>query len=202
MDTLNKRRRDAERELGYSGTKVQSQMQKAMHKEEKRRGVKLRRKQEIEESSSYRAVKGISTMMDKYFLDPIVGLIPGVGDAITSVFVLPFIYVSAVHIRSLPLTLAVIFNVLKDVALGLIPFWIGNIADIFNRSFLQNFKLINGFVEDDREVIEKVNKNAIWMTILIIIFGFIIYWLVSLTIGIFNVGADAFNWIVDWIKTI
>ena len=36
MDTLNDRRRDAERELGYSGTKAQSQMHKAMHKEKTR----------------------------------------------------------------------------------------------------------------------------------------------------------------------
>ena len=121
--------------------------------------------------------------MDKYCLDPIIGFfLPGFGDFLTSILVLPFIYVSLFKIKSIPLTLAVIFNILRDIALGLIPFWIGDIIDLINRGYLQNCRLIVGFVEDDKEVIHKVNKRAFWMAVLIVIFCLIIYWLVGLVI--------------------
>lgn len=118
-------------------------------------------------------------------MDPILGFfIPGLGDALTSIFVLPFIYVSIFQIRSLPLTLAIIFNILRDVAFGLIPFWIGDFIDVFNRAYIQNSKLIVGFVEDDKKVIEEVNRKAFWTGILIVIFCLIIYWLVKLAVSI------------------
>ena len=123
--------------------------------------------------------------MDKYFLDPLIGFfLPGIGDFLTSALVLPFIYVSAVKIRSFPLTLAVIFNVLRDVAIGLIPMWIGDLLDCVNRGYLQNTRLIVGFVEDDKETIEKVNKKAVWMGIMIVVFCVIIYLLVKLALAI------------------
>ena len=120
--------------------------------------------------------------MDSYFLDPIIGfLLPaGTGDALTSIFVFPYIYVAAFQVKSLPLTLAVIFNVLKDVFLGMLPFWIGDIVDVFNRSYKQNARLIVGFVEDDKDVIEEVNRKAFWTGVMIIIFCVLIYFLASL----------------------
>lgn len=129
--------------------------------------------------------QGIAKYMDRYFLDPILGFfMPGLGDFLTSVLVVPFIYVSLVKIRSIPLTLAVTFNVLRDVAIGLIPMWIGDLLDCVNRGYLQNCRLITGFVEDDREVIEKVNKKAGLMCFLILLFCFLIYLLVKLAITI------------------
>ena len=86
--------------------------------------------------------------------------------------------------RSLPLTLAVIYNSLVDIVIGLIPFWIGNICDFFHRSYLKSLRQIVGFVEDDREVIDEVNRNAVKMGILIVVFCFIIYLLVALAIEI------------------
>ena len=80
----------------------------------------------------------------------------------------------------MPLTLAVIFNVLKDVFLGMLPFWIGDIVDVFNRSYKQNARLIVGFVEDDKDIIEEVNRKAFWTGVMIIIFCVLIYFLVSL----------------------
>ncbi len=128
--------------------------------------------------------------MDKYCLDPILGFFsPGLGDTLTSVLVLPFIYVSMFHIRSLPLTLAIIFNILRDVALGLIPFWIGDFIDVF----IQNSRLIVGFVEDDKKIIEEVNRKALWTGILIVIFCLIIYWLVKLAVSITTRIGDFFS---------
>ena len=155
------RRRQAQQDLGLDNAKEQEQLERAMQLEQQRQMKKQQRRTEIEQSSSYKATKAIAKWMDKFFLDPIIGFFaPGIGDMLTSVFVFPFIYVAACKVRSLPLTLAVIFNVLRDVALGLIPFWIGDIVDVFNRSFAQNRRLIVGFVEDDKEVIQEVNRDC------------------------------------------
>lgn len=193
------RRRQAQRELGLTDEHEQAQIEHAMRQEEERRQRKEMRRMEIEESTSYKATQSIFKYMDKYFLDPILGFfLPRVGDTLTSVLVVPFIYVSAVKIRSIPLTLAIIFNVLRDVAIGLIPMWIGDLLDCANRGYLQNSRLIVGFVEDDKEVIEKVNKKAGWMGIMIVVFCFIIYLLWKLAVAITAWIGDLWDSIVSF----
>lgn len=180
------RRRQAQRELGLTDEHEQAQLERALHQEEERQQKKELRRMEIEESSAYQATQTIAKWMDKYFLDPILGFIlpAGMGDTLTSIFVIPYIYVAVCKVRSFPLTLAVIFNVLRDVALGLIPFCIGDIIDTFNRSYVQNARLIVGFVEDDKSIIEEVNRKAFWTGVLILIFCAIIYLLVRLAIQV------------------
>lgn len=180
------RRRQAQRELGLTDEHEQAQLERALHQEEERQRKKELRRMEIEESSAYQATQTIAKWMDKYFIDPILGFIlpAGMGDTLTSIFVIPYIYVAACKVRSFPLTLAVIFNVLRDVALGLIPFCIGDIIDTFNRSYVQNARLIVGFVEDDKSIIEEVNRKAFWTGVLILIFCAIIYLLVRLAIQV------------------
>ena len=186
------RRRQAQQELGLVDEKEQAQDARAMQAEQERIRRKEERRMDIELSTSYQMTQTIARWMDKYFLDPLIGLIPGLGDALSSLRVFPFIYVAAVKVRSLPLTLAVIFNVLRDMAIGLIPFWVGNILDFFNRAYLQNCRLIVGFVEDDREIIREVNRKAFWMGVGIVVCCFLIYWLISIAIA---ATAWAFNFI-------
>ena len=111
-------------------------------------------------------------------------LLEGFGDLFTQLLTLPYIYVSAVKIRSVPLTLAVIYNALCDIAMGLIPFYIGDVIDVFNKSFVRNFKLIVGFVEGDKKVISEINRKAVRMAVLIVMLCVIIYFLVLLTIKV------------------
>ena len=177
------RRRQAQQELGLVDEKEQAQDARAMQAEQERIRRKEERRMDIELSTSYQMTQTIARWMDKYFLDPLIGLIPGLGDALSSLLVFPFIYVAAVKVRSLPLTLAVIFNVLRDMAIGMIPFWVGNILDFFNRAYLQNCRLIVGFVEDDREIIREVNRKAFWMGVGIVVCCFLIYWLISIAIA-------------------
>ncbi|MDL2303761.1 DUF4112 domain-containing protein [Bacteroides sp. OttesenSCG-928-D19] len=178
------RRQQASRDLGLTSQRETQRIDKALAKEENRRMAKEMRQMELESSTSYGMVKGISTVMDKYCLDPIIGLFPVAGDMLSSIFTLPFIYMSLFKIRSIPLTLAIISNMLIDVLIGMIPFWVGNIFDFLNRSYLKNFKLITGFVEDDRETIEEVNKKAIWMLVIIGIVCFLIYLLIGLVANV------------------
>ena len=86
--------------------------------------------------------------------------------------------------RSIPLTLAVICNVLKDALLGSIPFFIGDIIDVFNRSYVANLRLITGYVNDDKAVIHEVNRKATWSAIFIIILCVLIYFIVKWTIAL------------------
>lgn len=139
----------------------------------------------IKSSKSYQMTERIARLMDKYYLDAVLGfLLEGFGDLLTQLLTLPYIYFSAVKIRSVPLTLAVIYNALCDIAMGLIPFYIGDVIDVFNKSFVQNFKLIVGFVEDDKKIISEVNRKAVRMAVLIVMLCVIIYFLVLLTIKV------------------
>lgn len=160
-----------------------------MKKSERKKSRKLSkqiRKIEIEESSTYQSIETIKTWMDEYYLDAIIGLIPVVGDAITKLFSLPFIYVALFKVRSIPLTLAIIFNILLDFLLGSIPYMIGNVVDFFFRSYNNNFKLIVGFVEDDRQIIRKVNEKAILMGIGISAIVYLIYLFVSAMLSLYS----------------
>ncbi|MFD0701409.1 DUF4112 domain-containing protein [Myroides pelagicus] len=181
------RRKQAKIDIGLDDSKELKDIAKATQVEIKRQKEKADEKLRIEQSRSYQMLKGIAKTMDRYFLDPIIGFIPGgIGDAISSVVSMPFLYVSLFKVKSIPLTLAVLFNIMTDVFIGLIPFWIGNILDVFNRSYLRNMKLIVGFVEDDKEIIKKVNKQAVYSFLGILLFSVLIYYMIKLAAMIIN----------------
>lgn len=188
MEARNSRRQAAMENAGIKVLDKEKGLELARQKEETRRMKKELRRMEIENSTSYNITRSIATLMDKYFLDPIIGLIPGVGDILSSTLMLPSIYVSLFKIKSIPLTLAVLLNILIDSLIGLIPFWIGNIADIFNRAYLKNMRLIVGYVEDDKLVIDEVNRKAIWSTILI-----------AIVVGLIWLMVKMVSAIADWI---
>ena len=146
--------------------------QQLTHEKEERRKV-------LEQDWSYRMVKWIATAMDKWFIDPIIGfVVPGLGDIFTSVMTVPFIYVALCRVKSVPLTLAIIYNTLMDVLIGIIPL-LGDVFDFFNRSYKQNYAMIVGFVEGDKRITRMVNGKTVQFFILIIMICFIIYCLVG-----------------------
>jgi len=165
---------------------------KALKREEVRKEQKEKRKSKIRESNSYRAIESIKKWMDQYMLDGIIGLVPVLGDGVTKILSLPFIYVAFVKVKSIPLTLAIVFNILLDFLIGLIPYFVGNVADFFFKSYKKNFELIVGFVDDDREVIKKVNERAIWMALGITIVCYLIYLVVGLVISMVT---TVYEWI-------
>lgn len=183
---LHSRRQQAEIDLGVNDQKEQTKMNIALQKEQCRQSKKIEKRVALEYSASYLLVQKTAKVMDKYCLDPLMGLIPGgVGDYISSVCVLPFIYVSLFKVRSLPLTLAVIFNVLVDMLLGIIPF-LGIFIDFVNRCYIKNMRLITGYVEDDRETIRSVNKKAFWMFLGICLICYLIYLAVKIVVMFTN----------------
>ena len=176
------------KEMGLVTIKENEQINNALQKEQRRKEEKERKREELMSSDSYVISEKIAKYMDKYFLDGIIGLFPGVGDVFSSICVMPQLYLSLFKIRSIPLTLAVLLNVMIDIAVGLIPFWIGNICDFFHRAYLKNFRLIAGFVNDDKDIIKEVNAKAFISAILIVVIIAIIYMLFSLI-----------SKVVDWI---
>lgn len=195
MTELRDRRRAAQEELGLTNQKEKAEIQRAIQKEEERKADKEEERLRIEESKVYKATKVITKVMDRWRLDAIIGLIPipgGFMDIFTQFLIVPFIYISASKVRSVPLTLAIIYNALRDIAIGMIPFWIGDILDFFNRSYMQNMRLIVGFVEDDKDIIDEVNRTAVKSAVLIVVLCVIIVLLIILLIKIAK-------WIGGWL---
>lgn len=171
-------------------TRQYAAMDRAAEQELARQEKKNRRREEIEMSSSYSMIKGIKTILDDWYVDAIVGLVipGGIGDALSGSLSLPYLYISMFKVRSFSLTLAVLYNMLLDVILGMIPFYVGDVIDFFNKSFKRNYRLIVGFVEDDQETIRQVKRRAVYCFFMILVFIGLIYLL-------FILGAMLINWI-------
>lgn len=195
----NNRRNDAMTELGFANEKEENVVNEAVNKEELRRKRKEEKLRELQESDSYQLISFITTLSDKYFLDPIIGLFPVVGDFITSVVGLPFIYVTLVKVRSIPLTLAVIYNYLIDMLLGCIPFFIGDFLDFVNRAHIKNMKLITHYVQDDKATVNDVNSKALRTAFLIVILSFVIYYTIKLVSGVLEWGWDILLTCYHWL---
>lgn len=146
-----------------------------------------------ENDSLYRLIRTIKNVMDRYYLDPLIGLFfPTAGDIFSSAMMLPFLTMSLFKIKSLPLTLAILYNMLMDMMLGIIPLWIGDLLDIFNRSYSKNYRLIVGFVEGDQKVIQEVNRKALLTAVGILVLCFIIYWL---TKAVIYLTSELWEWV-------
>ena len=78
--------------------------------------------------------------------------------------------------------------------IGSIPFYIGDVLDVFKRSYVENLKLITGYIEDDKEIINKVNKKAFWTAVFIVVLCWLIYLIISWAISL---STWAYDWIVS-----
>lgn len=163
------------------------EVQKAQQKEERRRQRKQNKRDRLFSSTTYSMCYNVAKWMDQYHLDPIVSFIPG-GDIFTQFFNVPFVWMSLIKIRSIPLTLAVIFNSLLDMLFGAIPMFVGDIIDFFFKSYKKNLQLIVGYIEDDAEVIRTVRVYAVFAAIGIFVLCYLIYWL-------FGLLSDSISWL-------
>ena len=163
-----------------------------MNKDEKRQ---LQR-QRLMDNKAYRAMRGLTRYMDRYYLDALIGVIPGWGDAIALFSAVPFVYFSSRVIKSVPLTLAVLNNALRDVLMGMIPFFVGDIIDIFHRANIQNMQMIQGFVDGDEAMIKRVNQRALQsgvvLVILLLLIALMIWALVSFGSYLYSLAASIF----------
>ena len=172
----------------------------ATRKEEVRRQRREKEIRELKASKAYKFISTVTTLADRYFLDALLGLVPSVGDLVSSIFGLPFIYVTLFKVKSIPLTLAVIYNYLVDILLGSIPFFIGDAIDFFSKAHVKNLDLITRYVEGDKKTIRQVRSKALLTAFLIIILSVIIYFVFRLLIGVtewtWTLLIDMFKWLI------
>lgn len=153
----------------------------------------LHRHARIEQSWLYKVIRFVKRLMDDWHIDPIIGLVPYLGDAVSSIMTLPFLYLSAVKLHSYPLTMAILYNLLKDWLLGLIPFAVGDVIDFFNRSYHQSYRLIVGFVENDPNIIKEVHRKSAYTTAMLVLLSIAIYGMYMLSRWIFDQLAGLFS---------
>ena len=153
------------------------------------------RKEALRNSKLYHHIKKVTQLADGYYLDFVIGLIPGgFGDILGGLFSLSHVYFGLFKLRSIPLTLALLNNMLRDVFLGMLPFYVGDAIDFFYKSNKKNMALIDGFLNDDKEIIHQVNKKAIQAAIVFFLLIAGIMLLLGLLVLLANkIGSNLFT---------
>ena len=158
--------------------------------------IRLQRRARLMDNLVYQSMQSFTRYMDRFYLDAVIGLIPGWGDAVALLCVVPFVYFSMCIIKSIPLTLAVLNNALRDVLLGMIPFFIGDVIDIFHRANMKNMAMIQGFIDGDEAIIKQVNRralqSAIVLVVLLLLIALMIWALISFGSYLYSVIASVF----------
>jgi hypothetical protein len=156
--------------------------------------IRLQRRARLMDNQVYQSMQSFTRYMDRFYLDAVIGLIPGWGDAVALLCVVPFVYFSMCIIKSIPLTLAVLNNALRDVLLGMIPFFIGDVIDIFHRANMKNMAMIQGFIDGDEAIIKQVNRralqSAIVLVVLLLLIALMIWALISFGSYLYSVIAS------------
>lgn len=91
----------------------------------------------------------ISQLLDSKFnilgfrfgLDPLIGLIPGLGDTLTAILSLYLVYIGVRMNLSLSKIMLMIFNIILDYVIGIIPV-IGDLTDFVFKSFERNYLIL------------------------------------------------------------
>lgn len=158
--------------------------------------IRLQRRARLMDNQVYQSMQSFTRYLDRFYLDAVIGLIPGWGDAVALLCVVPFVYFSMCIIKSIPLTLAVLNNALRDVLLGMIPFFIGDVIDIFHRANMKNMAMIQGFIDGDEAIIKQVNRralqSAIVLLVLLLLIALMIWALISFGSYLYSVIASVF----------
>ena len=158
--------------------------------------IRLQRRAALMDNKVYQTMQSLTRYMDRFYLDAVIGIIPGWGDAIALICVVPFVYFSIGIIKSVPLTLAVLNNALRDVLLGMIPFFVGDVIDIFHRANTKNMAMIQGFIDGDETIIRQVNRralqSAIVLIILLLLIAFMVWLLISFGSFLYSAIASIF----------
>lgn len=158
--------------------------------------IRLQRRARLMDNQVYQSMQSFTRYMDRFYLDAVIGLIPGWGDAVALLCVVPFVYFSMCIIKSIPLTLAVLNNALRDVLLGMIPFFIGDVIDVFHRANMKNMAMIQGFIDGDEAIIKQVNRralqSAIVLVVLLLLIALMIWALISFGSYLYSLIASVF----------
>ena len=116
--------------------------------------------------SKYRGPGGI-----RFGWDALLGLIPGIGDFLTSIASL-YILARAATLGGPPaLLLRMGLNIFFENLVGLIPV-LGNIFDFFWRSNLRNLALLDAYLTNPRRV-AKSSAAIVWLILAMLVFAIV-----------------------------
>ncbi len=96
----------------------------------------------------------------RFGIDPIIGLVPGLGDWLGGLLSLYFLVYAAVLEARVPVLLRMLLNILLDVVVGTIPL-LGEIFDVSWKANLRNAELLAD-LERDPERTERRSKLLVW----------------------------------------
>lgn len=126
-------------------------------------------------------------------LDGIIGLIPGIGDAITGLFSL--LILQEAYKRRVPKMILVrmALNILIDTLLGAIPI-IGDIFDFFWKANTKNIQLLNDYTYSPQRTYRKATFASVLMLMGVVVALCMVGWL-AWSIGqlLWSVIATALN---------
>ena len=78
----------------------------------------------------------------------------------------------------------------------MIPFFVGDVIDIFHRANTKNMAMIQGFVDGDETVIKQVNQrawqSAIFLIVLLLLIAMMIWAFVSFGSYLYSLVASIF----------
>ena len=118
--------------------------------------------------------------------DPIVGLVPWLGDVLTALFACA-VLVQAHHMR-VPrvVQLRMLFNVVIDLVLGAVPL-VGDVADAFWKSNAKNFALLERHAVAGRPA---TTGDWLFVAAIVIVIAsmallplLVMYWIVQMVVG-------------------
>ncbi|MGA9380287.1 MAG: DUF4112 domain-containing protein [Phormidium sp.] len=96
----------------------------------------------------------------RFGLDPIIGLIPGAGDVVSTAFSAYLIYLAARFRLPPQIFRQMILNVALEAAVGTVPL-VGDLFDAFYKSNIRNLALLEKHLGiDDPETTEQINSIA------------------------------------------
>jgi len=106
-----------------------------------------------------KVIEGLSKLLDKEFkifnirigLDPLIGLIPGIGDVISLILSLYIIWVATQFKLPQDKLVMMIGNVVFDFILGLFPL-VGDAADFLFRANHRNMKILHTHLNENKIV--------------------------------------------------
>ncbi len=103
----------------------------------------------------------------KFGLDAVIGLIPGIGDFLTSALSSYILLRAALLKLPFPILLQMAINILIDQIIGTFPI-LGDLFDVYWKSNLKNVQLISEYAIQNEQVAPKTWRNLFLVFIFII----------------------------------
>ncbi len=122
--------------------------------------------------------------------DAILGLVPGVGDMVTSSMSFYILFRAAVVGAPPFLVARMCLNILVDSVLNFIPI-LGNFIDIFWKSNNKNVRLLQNYMRDPHTTTRKAKTSVILSIIVILIFAAVVF--TGIAFGMYYLG----SWLYD-----